>query len=307
MWEEERPSYYANIPAEVRYDKDLSPNAKLLYGEITALSNAKGYCWAGNKYFADLYDVSIKSVSRWISQLVEKGYLTSELKYKANSKEVDSRILSLNTIYNGYGQKSPDLRTKLSMPMDKKVKDNTTSNITSNKRHIVGKPDKAEKKGERDQKEMDLKNSISDTEKIPETEKEKRQLVEEIDLLSELGSSGSLQQVEIETTKKTVNKAQDKIPYDEIIGYLNAKSGKRYKAVEGNKKWIRSRWGEGYTLEDFKKVIDIKSSDWKEDPKMAIYLRPSTLFGNKFDVYLNERQLPAAGVRDTRPQDFIDF
>ena len=55
-------NFYAIIPAFVRYDKDLQPNAKLLYGEITALTNEKGFCWAENEYFANLYNVSTTSI-----------------------------------------------------------------------------------------------------------------------------------------------------------------------------------------------------------------------------------------------------
>ena len=88
-------SYYAIIPANVRYDKRLSANAKLLYGEITALCNEKGYCWARNKYFADLYEVSDRSIRSWISKLIEYGYIKSEIKYADGSKEVETRLLYL--------------------------------------------------------------------------------------------------------------------------------------------------------------------------------------------------------------------
>lgn len=70
-----KPNYYAIIPANVRYDKDLSPNAKLLYGEITALSNAEGFCWATNAYFSELYDVTKRSIQLWLSQLEDKGFI----------------------------------------------------------------------------------------------------------------------------------------------------------------------------------------------------------------------------------------
>lgn len=87
--------YYAIIPANVRYDKDLPANAKLLYGEITALRDDNGCCWASNSYFGNLYGVSNKSVSRWIKALVDKGYITSEIVYKENTKEIIHRCIKI--------------------------------------------------------------------------------------------------------------------------------------------------------------------------------------------------------------------
>ena len=87
--EEQQKAYYAIIPANVRYDKDLVPNAKLLYGEITALCNEKGYCWATNQYFAELYNVSDRTIKNWISQLVDKGYIQRSVKYREGTKEIE--------------------------------------------------------------------------------------------------------------------------------------------------------------------------------------------------------------------------
>lgn len=77
--ENKEPSYYAIIPARVRYSSKLTANAKLLYGEITALANSKGYCWASNKFFADLYGVSEKQVSLWVKQLSEENFIEISL------------------------------------------------------------------------------------------------------------------------------------------------------------------------------------------------------------------------------------
>jgi hypothetical protein len=68
-------SYYAIIPASVRYDKKLTPNSKLLYGEITALCNEKGYCWANNTYFSTLYKVSNRTITNWINELKGAGHI----------------------------------------------------------------------------------------------------------------------------------------------------------------------------------------------------------------------------------------
>tara|TARA_R100001594_G_scaffold35124_2_gene64255 strand:+ start:470 stop:1084 length:615 start_codon:yes stop_codon:yes gene_type:complete len=73
-----KPSYYAIIPAEVRYS-NLKPNAKLLYGEITALSSKEGYCFATNNYFAKLYNVTKNTISLWVSQLHSYGFISVEL------------------------------------------------------------------------------------------------------------------------------------------------------------------------------------------------------------------------------------
>ena len=74
----ENPSYYAIIPANVRYS-NLKPNAKLLYGEITALSNQKGFCWSSNNYFAELYGVTKNTISLWINQLKDQNFIHVEV------------------------------------------------------------------------------------------------------------------------------------------------------------------------------------------------------------------------------------
>jgi hypothetical protein len=72
---EETPNYYAILTSDVRYDPILPPNAKLLYAEITALSNKRGRCWASNAYFAKLYNVTNRAIQQWIALLADRGYV----------------------------------------------------------------------------------------------------------------------------------------------------------------------------------------------------------------------------------------
>lgn len=139
--EEQQKSYYAIIPTNVRYDKDLAPNAKLLYGEITALCNEKGYCWASNQYFAELYGVSVLSVKRWVNSLVNKGYVYRTLTYKPNSKEVDKRILSIDSgikIDTTSVQKryDPSIKNGASSSIKNDTDNNTSINNTFNNINI---------------------------------------------------------------------------------------------------------------------------------------------------------------------------
>ena len=73
------PGYWAVIPADVRYDERIPPNAKLLYGEISALCNREGYCWAKNEYFAQLFGWAPTTVTRLLSGLRDAGYLSVEM------------------------------------------------------------------------------------------------------------------------------------------------------------------------------------------------------------------------------------
>lgn len=137
-----QPSFYAIIPADVRYNKNLCANAKLMYGEITALTNSKGYCWANNEYFANLYDVSLKTVSRWISQLESEGYIKRDYTYKKSTKEIQSRMIRL-----GRDKNVQEVGTKMSIGGDKKEEDNNTLiNNTLNINNLPSLPRESKKK-----------------------------------------------------------------------------------------------------------------------------------------------------------------
>lgn len=131
-----QPSYYAVIPADVRYNPDLCANAKLLYGEITALCNSQGYCWANNRYFARLYGVDERTVRRWLEQLEELGFIVRDISMKDEDGTVYRKIYlkmaapeepdeSADKNVRGVGQKCPG-------GPDKNVRYNNTFNNTSN-------------------------------------------------------------------------------------------------------------------------------------------------------------------------------
>ena len=115
-----KPTYYAIIPAKVRYSS-LKPNAKLLYGEITALSNKLGYCFATNNYFAELYGVNKNTVSRWLTDLKKLGFITIKIERDSNN-EITKRIIGIDK--------------KDDTPIDKKGKGNNTSNINNTSNNI---------------------------------------------------------------------------------------------------------------------------------------------------------------------------
>lgn len=131
--QENIPSYYANIPANVRYNEKLNANAKLLYGEITALCNKEGFCWATNEYFADLYKVSVKTISRWVTDLKELKFINTKVE---TFRYTDGTVKKVRYIYidnngnNHIDNFVPDHIDK-NVPYNNTLKNNTKKNNNS--------------------------------------------------------------------------------------------------------------------------------------------------------------------------------
>lgn len=107
----EQPNYYAIIPANVRYDNELSDKAKLLYGEITSLCDKEGYCWATNEYFSKLYQTSEKTITRNLKQLEDKMYINLFYQTIGAIKKryitTDKNVLERTKMSLDEGQKCP--------------------------------------------------------------------------------------------------------------------------------------------------------------------------------------------------------
>lgn len=136
----EQPNFYSILTADVRYNKNLSPSEKIMFAEITALSNKQGYCSASNNYFADLYGVTKTTISRWIRNLIKEGYIKSVL--IKDGKEIKGRKLypitdthnknvdtPINKNDNTSLQKCGEgINKNVKNPINKNVKENNTSN-----------------------------------------------------------------------------------------------------------------------------------------------------------------------------------
>ena len=128
----EAPAYYGILPANIRYDKNLKPMEKIMYSELTALSNKNGYCNATNSYFAELYEVSKNTVSLWISDLEKAGYIKTKLIYEPGTKNIkERRIFIADPIMKNndtYHEKEVDpIMKNNDTPITKNREDNNTS------------------------------------------------------------------------------------------------------------------------------------------------------------------------------------
>ena len=201
------------FPRELWFDKTLSWQEKAFLVEIDSLEDEKKGCWASNKHFNDLFNISSGRTAQIISSLQDKGYIRVE--YEREGKEIISRNIFLNRppYPEGYLENLKGVFRNTKGGYLEKLKESNTY--------------------------------ISNT-------KENIYIVEQ------------------------------------VVSYLNEKINANYKTTtRKTKDLIKARLNEGFDLDDFKKVIDNMSREWLKDSKMKVYLRPETLFGTKFESYLN--------------------
>lgn len=109
------------------------------------------------------------------------------------------------------------------------------------------------------------------------------------DKLSKDNNIDKLSSSEPNSDPEPEKQKSQKIPYEKIIDYLNRKTNSHYRPTsKATKRLIKARYNEGFTDADFKTVIDKKCTEWLQGANMAQYLRPETLFGTKFEAYLNQ-------------------
>lgn len=131
-------TYYTILPADVRYDKRLLANEKIIYSEILALAQKKGYCHATNAYFAEALSTSVTSVSKWINKLIKLSYIRAEYKYRENTKCIEERRIFVNDLGNEETTKNlkEDMKEDLKGPLEEDLREGLKGDFKDNKTSI---------------------------------------------------------------------------------------------------------------------------------------------------------------------------
>lgn len=267
----EPSGYYCILPYVVLQDQSLSDFSKLLYALLMGLKNQKGYCWASNAYLGNALGKDKLTVSRTLSILESKGYIsmyynpqTSVRHIFCEADRVAKRIV-LKEFRN------------TSFPIDKNVKgvdENIKGGLTKMSRGVD------ENVNHNNIIEIDNYNTVDL--KVDGAGKESKSTIAKT-------------QKEVEATPaiaKTTKEKTDAAPA--IIALLNEITGRAFRASDSSLRPIRARLREGFTMDDFSAVIRLKNSQWANRADMRQYLRPETLFGNKFDGYVQEAKALAS-------------
>ena len=263
----EQPSYFAILTAPVRYSTKISSLAKLFYAEITALSSKEGYCFASNAYFANNYSCSIDTVSRCIKELESAGFVRIEINANLGNRR---HIWAIDT------------KTEVSAKMQEPIRKNADSY--------------PQKCGEGIRKNADNNSIYNNTTNNTSNKKEISASAQIVSTSESVGNESRTPEVNQHSEEKKEKKlpsmgrgaVTDEMPkVVQVVDYMNTLAGTKFRANTGNTaKMVLARYKEGYTIEDFKKVIDSRFKAWNGTDMMQHFC-PQTLFRpNNFEKYL---------------------
>lgn len=248
MAEEKRDFRGIWIPKEVWLDKKLSAIEKVILAEIDSMSSKRGF-YASNAYLSEFCQCSERYITQSISKLIKLKYI-EVVAFNGRQRFLKSNLKSTS------GQISKDCEAESQKDESHYNNNYYNNNYNNNKDN-----------------NKDNNHSCASDERTPNNS--------EAAEYNEQLSDGSPKQESKQSKPPNI--------YKDIVDYLNKKTGKRYRHTTGaNQRLIRARQNEGFVLQDFYAVIDVKCSQWLDDAKMSAYLRPETLFGTKFESYLNE-------------------
>lgn len=276
------PNYYIVIPAEIHANNNLKLGERLIYGTLLSFSQKWGYSNATNTQLAKIYDVTKTTISTWIMDLKEAGVINIEYVYK-NNKVIERRIYPLVTVpkkdakpaTNSQVQKSKSNTPNFNAQKNTVKKSQTTEKVNQS----CVNPTQKNLKGYTKKFVGGIQKNLKDINTRDININNNKYMSSDSALDQKSKSNNSI-------TNKPVPVHDDNIPYKEIIAYLNRRTNRSFQAeTKETRALIRDRFAEGYRFRDFKNVIDTKIRDWQYSPKWAVYLRPSTLFSEKFKKY----------------------
>jgi uncharacterized phage protein (TIGR02220 family) len=268
----EHPSYYAILTAHVRYSTKISSLAKLFYAEITALSMKEGYCFASNAYFADNYSCSVDTVTRCIKELESAGFIRVEVNANLGNRRhiwaIDTKTELSAKVQEPIRKNADTYPQKYGEGIRKNADNNSiynnTINSTSNKQKEVSASAQS----------FESKISVV-----------KKNFTTQSDTDSNFDVEEKKEKKEPSIGRGAVTTEMPKVI--EVVDHMNNVGSTKFRANTGNTaKMILARFKEGYTMDDFKKVIDTRFRAWNGTDMMQHFC-PQTLFRpNNFEKYL---------------------
>lgn len=223
----ERPNYFGILPANVRYDKNLKPMEKILYTEISSLTNRDGYCYATNSYFSKLYEVHKNTVGTWINNLEKQGYIKTVLIYKKGTKEIIERRIYINQKIDTPINENVDTSQQKDLePINKKIDTPINENIEENNTSINNKINNIYL-----YKSKEFLKAFSDFKTMRASRKEPLSKPgEDLILMKLYRLAGNNEQLAIEIlNKSTISNWKDIFPLDEKQGGKSNGSSTRNK------------------------------------------------------------------------------